>query len=122
MREPPPVSQKLSRRPTLRRAWFVENLVEALFEDAASIAEAFNAEQKQQLGIAEPDTPLDQAMWDAAISPDWKREQLEKARQLAAWSRDPRRLADEAREFPHEPDRQAVPLRPNDRARTTLLR
>jgi hypothetical protein len=74
-------------------------LLQALEADGAALAESFSPEQKKQLGIAEEPNPLLAAMWDVDVSPDWKRDQLERARGLAPWSRNPRQLADEARDF-----------------------
>jgi hypothetical protein len=73
------------------------NLIGALEEDAAALAESHSKTAKQQLGIVGPRTPLDQAMWDS--DPDmaaWKKEELERARQLAEWH-DSDKLAREIR-------------------------
>jgi hypothetical protein len=75
-------------------------LVEALEEDVAALASAFSAEQKQRLGLDTERTPLTEALWD--VDPDhiaWKKKELERARQIAAWSANPQQLAEEARDF-----------------------
>jgi len=75
-------------------------VVQALVADADAIAEAFSATQKQQLGIEELRTPLEMAMWDN--DPDhiaWKKQELQRARDLERWSADPLALADEARDL-----------------------
>ncbi len=75
-------------------------LIEVLEVDAAALAEAFNAEQAQRLGVDAARTPLREAMWDS--DPDhvaWKKAELERARQIAEWSPSPDKLAEEARDF-----------------------
>ncbi len=78
-------------------------LVLALGRDAEALASAFSREQAERLGIAKPGTPLDTAMWDADVDPAWKREQLERARELASYSLNPHQVADEARDFRPDP-------------------
>ena len=75
------------------------SLLLALEEDAKAIRNQFGPVAAKQLGLAEPATPLTEAMWDGDIDPAWKREQLEKARGLLPWSRHPNELSDEARDF-----------------------
>ena len=56
-------------------------LVAALEEDATALAEAFGAEQKRQLGIEDPRTPREDAMWDSSPeSVAWKKAELERLR------------------------------------------
>ena len=74
-------------------------LLEALEEDAIAIRSSFGPETASVLGLAEPPTPLTEAMWDADIPADWKKEQLEKARGLLPWSRHPNELSESARDF-----------------------
>jgi hypothetical protein len=38
-------------------------------------------------------------MWDSEVPESWKREQLERARELAAYSLNPQRVAEEANDF-----------------------
>ncbi|MBA2360786.1 MAG: hypothetical protein H0V79_07645 [Actinobacteria bacterium] len=73
-------------------------LLEVLQEDVAGLANSFGPEQKAKLGIHEPRTPLEEAMWDN--DPEhlaWKRQELEHARRLAETGADPDRLAAELR-------------------------
>ena len=73
-------------------------LLALLAEDATALAEAFSDEQKRQLGADVPRTPLREAMWDG--DPDneaWKRQELERARQLAQFG-NVHQLAQEVRE------------------------
>ena len=75
-------------------------LMDALEEDVAALANAFSAEQKQRLGLDTTRTPLTEAMWDGdADNIAWKKSELERARQLAGWSADPQKVAEEARDF-----------------------
>jgi len=74
-------------------------LLEALEEDAIAIRSSFGPETASVLGLAEPPTPLTEAMWDADVDPAWKREQLAKARGLLPWSQNQAKLAEEASDF-----------------------
>jgi len=74
-------------------------LLEVLEEDAIAIRSSFGPVTARELGLAEPATPLTEAMWDADIPADWKKEQLEKARGLLPWSQNQQKLADEAGDF-----------------------
>jgi hypothetical protein len=80
-------------------------VVEALEEDAAALADAFSDEQRRRLGMPVARTPLVEAMWDG--DPDhqeWKKRELERARGLLPWSRDPNQLSDEARDYRPVPE------------------
>jgi hypothetical protein len=90
-----PVEQELQ---TSARVEY-RNLVAVLERDAEALAEAFSREQAERLGTAKPPTPLDQAMWDSEVDPAWKREQLERAREIASYSLRPDLVAQEASEF-----------------------
>jgi len=74
-------------------------MLEALEEDAIAIRSSFGPETASVLGLAEPPTPLTEAMWDADVDPAWKREQLERARGLLPWSQNQHELANEAADF-----------------------
>ena len=74
-------------------------LLEVLEEDAKAIRNQFGPATASALGLAEPPTPLTQAMWDEDIDPAWKREQLERARGLLPWSQNQHELANEAADF-----------------------
>lgn len=50
-------------------------------------------------GIAEPSTPLETAMWDSdPANVEWKKHELERARQLAEWG-NAHALAEDARDL-----------------------
>jgi len=74
-------------------------VVEALGEDASCLRNRFGREVAHALGLAKPDNPTVTAMWDADVDPAWKREQLERAREIAGWSASPDRVAAEASDF-----------------------
>lgn len=75
-------------------------LLAALEEDATALADAFSPEQARQLGLEQARTPLKVAMWDD--DPDhvaWKRQELERLREIAQWSPTPHEVAVEAQEL-----------------------
>ncbi|HUG63981.1 MAG TPA: hypothetical protein VMK83_02070, partial [Gaiellaceae bacterium] len=74
-------------------------VLEVLEEDAAALVDAFSDEQKQRLGITTERTPLKEAMWDDDDHKAWKKQELERARGLLPWARDPNGLAAEASDF-----------------------
>ncbi|MBA2641520.1 MAG: hypothetical protein H0U82_01170 [Actinobacteria bacterium] len=90
-----PVEETLGTRARVEYA----SLVQALEGDAQAIRNQFGPVTAKQLGLAEPATPLIEAMWDHDVDPGWKREQLERARGLLPWTADPAKLADEAGDF-----------------------
>ena len=67
------------------------------------LAETFSRQQREALGEADQPTPLDTAMWHSEIPGEGKREQLERARQIAAYSMDPHRVAEEALDYRPDP-------------------
>jgi hypothetical protein len=74
-------------------------VIAALEEDARSLAEELGPQAKQALGVADPRTPADTAMWTSdERHQKWAREQLERARGLAEYG-DPGTLADEVRDI-----------------------
>lgn len=78
-------------------------LVDALEADADALATAFARATKEKLGTAEERTPLTDAMWDSEVSPKWKREQLERAKAIAAYAINPAAVAQEASDFRPDP-------------------
>jgi hypothetical protein len=92
---------------TLRTTARVEysGVLEALREDVAALAEAFSVAQKQGLGMPSERSPLKEAMWDAdPANVKWKKAELQRARELLAWSSNPQELVQEAREFRPDPE------------------
>ncbi len=74
-------------------------LLAALEADATALAESYSAEQREQLGTAQPPTPLDEAMWaDDPRAKAWAKQELERARRLGEWQ-DPQQLANEVHEM-----------------------
>ncbi len=78
-------------------------VVAALGRDADALAEAFSMEQAERLGTAPGKTLLTHALWDFEVDPAWKRSQLERAREVAAYSTNPQRVAQEAADFRPDP-------------------
>ena len=70
----------------------------ALEADADALADAYAASLKEKLGTAPPPTPLERAMWDGdPAMVEWKKQERERALELAKQGRDPNKLAAELR-------------------------
>ena len=78
-------------------------VIEALEADADAVATSFGAGQKAKLGVADPRSPVRDGMWlDDKDDPDlaaWKKQELQRAKDLHRWSADPIGLAGEARDL-----------------------
>jgi hypothetical protein len=89
-----PVEKTLGTRARIEYEW----LCRVLEKDVSALASAFSRDQKRRLGVAQPRTPVREAMWDS--DPDnvaWKKAELERARRLAEWH-DPALVAAEIRD------------------------
>jgi tetratricopeptide (TPR) repeat protein len=76
------------------------NLVQLLTTDAEVLASRFSADQSRRLGESVHADPTTEAMWDTdERSVAWKKQELERARQLAEYALDPYVVAEEARDY-----------------------